>query len=53
MLTYNLTEYSNNYSDSSGRLWKFKRDEQNMNNGNIPVGVHSTIQQLLNTNQVP
>ena len=31
---YNLNEYSNNYSDISGTLWQFKRDEQNLNNGN-------------------
>ena len=31
---YNLIEYSDNYSDTSGSLWKFKRDERNMNNGN-------------------
>ena len=31
---YNLIEYSYNYSDTSGSLWQFKRDEQNMNNGN-------------------
>ena len=30
----NLIEYSDNYSDTSGILWQFKRDEQNMNNGN-------------------
>ena len=24
---YNLIEYSDNYSDSSGSLWNFKRDE--------------------------
>ena len=24
---YNLTEYSDNCSDTSGRLWDFKRDE--------------------------
>ena len=24
---YNLIEYSDNYSDTSGRLWEFKRDE--------------------------
>ena len=30
---YNLTEYSDNYSDTSGSLWQFKRDEQIMNNG--------------------
>ena len=27
-------EYSDNYSDSSWRLWQFKRNEQNINNGN-------------------
>ena len=27
MLMYNLIEYSNNYSDTSGSLWQFKRDE--------------------------
>ena len=34
MLMYNLTEYSANYSDTSGRLWQFKIDEQGMHNGN-------------------
>ena len=34
MPMYNLIEYSDNYSDTSGRLWQFKRDEQNMNNVN-------------------
>ena len=34
MPMYNLIEYSNNYSDTSGSLWQFKRDKQNMNNGN-------------------
>ena len=27
MLLYNLIEYSENYSDTSGSLWHFKRDE--------------------------
>ena len=27
MPMYNLTEYSDNYSDTSGSLWNFKRDE--------------------------
>ena len=27
MPMYNLTEYSDNYSDTSGGLWDFKRDE--------------------------
>ena len=35
---YNLIEYSDNYSDTSGSVWHFKRDEQNMNNGK-PVDV--------------
>ena len=35
---YNLIEFSDNYSDTSGSLWQFKRDEQNMNNGN-PINV--------------
>ena len=34
MPIYNLIEHSDNYSDTSGSLWQFKRDEQNMNNGN-------------------
>ena len=33
MPMYNLIEYSDNYSDTSGSVWHFKRDEQNMNNG--------------------
>ena len=28
---YNLTEYSDNYADSSGSLYQFKRDESPMN----------------------
>ena len=34
MPMYNLIEYSDNYSDTSGRLWQFERDEENMNNEN-------------------
>ena len=26
MSMYNLIEHSDNYSDTSGRLWQFKRD---------------------------
>ena len=36
---YNLLEYSDNYVDSYGSLWKSKRDEQNMNNAGNPVNV--------------
>ena len=35
MPMYNLLEQSDNYSDTSGSLWHFKRDEQNMNNRNL------------------
>ena len=31
---YNLIEYSDNYSDTSGSLWDFKRDEI-VNNANV------------------
>ena len=34
MPMYNLIEYSDNYSDTSGILWQFKRDKQKINNGN-------------------
>ena len=31
---HNLIEYSDNHSDTSGRLWQSKRDKENMHNGN-------------------
>ena len=34
MSMYNLIEYSDNYSDTSGSLWQFKRDEI-INNANV------------------
>ena len=34
MPMYNLIEYSDNYSDTSGSLWDFKRDEID-NNANV------------------
>ena len=34
MSMYSIIEYSDNYSKTSGSLWQFKRNEQNMNNGN-------------------
>ena len=37
MLMYNLIEYSDNYSDTSGSLWQFKRDELNVNNINTAL----------------
>ena len=39
MPMYTLLEYSDNYADSSGRLWQFKRDERNITNAVIPNGV--------------
>ena len=37
MPMYNLIEYSHNYSDTSGSLWNFKRDEI-INNSNVTNG---------------
>ena len=34
MPMYNLTEYSDNYSDTSGSLWGFIRDKE-ANNANV------------------
>ena len=34
---YNLTEYSDNYSDTSGRLWQFKRDEPPADNADLTI----------------
>ena len=36
---YNLIEYSGNYSDTSGRLWQFKRDESPVANNENPDNV--------------
>ena len=33
MPMYNSTEYSDNYSDTLGSLWNFKRDEVTNNEG--------------------
>ena len=49
MTMYNLIEYSDNYEDSSGSLYQFKRDESPMNNAGNPLNVAlDTIQLLLN-----
>ena len=39
MLMYNLIEYSDNYADSSGSLYQFKRDESPTNDGGNPNNV--------------
>ena len=37
MPMYNLIEYSDNYSDTSGSLWQFKRDEAPANNADLTI----------------
>ena len=39
MPMYNLNEYSDNYADSSGSLYQFKRDESPMNDAGNPNNV--------------
>ena len=39
MPMYNLTEYSDNYSDTSGSLWRFKRDKSPITNTGNPDNV--------------
>ena len=35
----NLIEYSDNYSDTSGSLWQFKRDEQPIDNNGAFINI--------------
>ena len=37
MPTHNLTEYSDNYSDTSGSLWQFEIDEVPANNADLTI----------------
>ena len=37
MPIYNLIEYKDNYSDASGNLWLFKRDETLANKDNVTI----------------
>ena len=37
MPMYNLIEYSDNYSDTSGSLWQFKRDEIPAGNADLTI----------------
>ena len=37
MPMYNLIECSENYSEKSGSLWQFKRDEISANNADLSV----------------
>ena len=34
---YNLIEYSDNYPDTLGSLWQFKRDEVPANNDDLAI----------------
>ena len=52
MLMYNSIEYSDNYSDMSGSLWQFKRDESPINNAGNPINVATDNSSFLNINQV-
>ena len=42
MPMYNLIEYSDNYSDTSGSLWQFKRDESPVTNAGDLDNVSTT-----------
>ena len=42
MPMYNLIEYSDNYSDTSGSLWQFKRNEKNMKIGDPANAANSS-----------
>ena len=48
MPMYNLIVYSDNYSDTSGSLWQFKRDEVTDKNADLTMIILSH----LNTKQV-
>ena len=37
MPMYNLIQYSDNYSYTSGTLWQFKRDEVPNNNADLTI----------------
>ena len=37
MPMYDLIEYSNNYSKTSGNLWHYYRDEQDLNNAGVII----------------
>ena len=47
-----MIEYSDNYSDTSGSLWQFKRDEQPINNNGAFMILLQKILHHLNTNQI-
>ena len=48
----NLIEYSDNYSDTSGSLWQFKRDKQPKKIMETFLMLAQITLHLLNTNQI-
>ena len=52
MPMYNLIEYPDNYADSSGSLYQFKRDKYPINDAGNPLNVALDNSNLLNTKQV-
>ena len=49
---YNLIEYRDNYSGTSGRLWQFKRDESPTNNNKNLINVATINSSSFKTSQV-
>ena len=47
VLMYNLIEYGNNYSKTSGSLWQYYRDEPNFSIGKMGVVPPSLVKNLL------
>ena len=41
MPMYNLIKYSDNYSDTSGSLWNFKKDEQPIDNNGASINLNA------------
>ena len=51
MPIYNLVEYSDNYLDTSGSLWQFKRDELPVTDAEILIMLPQITHHHSNTNQ--
>ena len=49
MTMYNLIEYSDNYSETPGSLWQFKRDDVPIDNADLTIdnSNHLNTKQLL------
>ena len=37
---YNILEYCDNYAESSGGLWQYKRDKQNLTDAGNPDNIN-------------